>query len=42
VAKDNGRYGVVCNEEQPFLQLGWREMGVTGTRAEGLEHIDRV
>ena len=47
---DVAAYTVVVNDEEQYsiwladrgLPLGWRAVGVTGTRAECLGHIDRV
>jgi len=48
--EDDGRYVVVINDEEQYsiwpegrdVPLGWRTTGTAGTKAECLEHIDRV
>jgi MbtH protein len=49
-ARDAQTYAVVLNDEEQYsiwpadrdLPAGWRADGKTGSRAECLEHIDRV
>lgn len=48
--EDDLQYTVVVNHEEQYsiwptyreLPAGWREVGVTGPKAECLAHIDRV
>jgi MbtH protein len=48
--KDTRNYRVVVNDEEQYsiwldyldMPLGWREVGVSGTKEECLKHIERV
>jgi MbtH protein len=48
--EDTRRYVVVVNDEEQYsiwfegreLPAGWRAVGVSGSKAECLEHVERV